>query len=365
MAELVVVDKEQLENDLTVVADAIREKGETTEQLAFPQGMKQAVKAIEKGIVPSGTVQITENGMHDVTDYANAEVNVAGSNDDVWIEDDSPVVYEKTCYQNGNVSLLVTENGTATYRRTLREGENGYYANHHPNWSYNNFNALSGTHGVFSNKILSVVQAEIVDVENATDVELIKEIGNSTFALMSNLKRISIPNNIETVGNYAFSRCGNLKKIDLPDTVSSMGVSLFDYCFSLESFEIPPLITSLGSSMFSNCWGLKNVYGIERMISIGANAFDFCVNLQGSIILNEAITDITNYTFRCCYSLVEVRFLGTPTGTIGASAFGYCPLISNIYVPWAEGEVANAPWGASNATIHYNTTYDDDHNPIV
>jgi hypothetical protein len=25
-------------------------------------------------------------------------------------------------------------------------------------------------------------------------------------------------------------------------------------------------------------------------------------------------------------------------------------------VPWAEGAVANAPWGATNATINYNYT---------
>ena len=38
MADYVVVDKEQLENDLNIVADAIREKGGTTEKLEFPLG---------------------------------------------------------------------------------------------------------------------------------------------------------------------------------------------------------------------------------------------------------------------------------------------------------------------------------------
>lgn len=49
MAEYVVVDKEQLEADLTTVADAIRAKGGTSEKLAFPDGMVQAVGAIESG----------------------------------------------------------------------------------------------------------------------------------------------------------------------------------------------------------------------------------------------------------------------------------------------------------------------------
>lgn len=43
MAEYVVVDKEQLESDLTTVADSIREKFELSEKLEFPNGMKEAV----------------------------------------------------------------------------------------------------------------------------------------------------------------------------------------------------------------------------------------------------------------------------------------------------------------------------------
>lgn len=78
MAEYVVVDKEQLEADLTVVADAIRGKGGATEKLEFPLCMKEAVDNIEAGITPTGTIEIAENGKYDVTNYANAEVNVSG-----------------------------------------------------------------------------------------------------------------------------------------------------------------------------------------------------------------------------------------------------------------------------------------------
>lgn len=49
-----------------------------------------------------------------------------------------------------------------------------------------------------------------------------------------------------------------------------------------------------------------------------------------------------------------IIFKGTPLA-ISSSAFA-----SNrefdIYVPWAENAVANAPWGATSATIHYNYT---------
>ena len=45
MAEYVVVDKEQLEADLTTVSDSIRGLIETEEKLEFPHGMKEAVES--------------------------------------------------------------------------------------------------------------------------------------------------------------------------------------------------------------------------------------------------------------------------------------------------------------------------------
>lgn len=41
--------------------------------------------------------------------------------------------------------------------------------------------------------------------------------------------------------------------------------------------------------------------------------------------------------------------------TIDEGTFEGCTILTDIYVTWSEGEVANAPWGATNATIHYNS----------
>lgn len=49
MAEYAVVNKTQLDADMTSVADTIRTKGGTTEQLAWPDGYKTAVEAIQTG----------------------------------------------------------------------------------------------------------------------------------------------------------------------------------------------------------------------------------------------------------------------------------------------------------------------------
>lgn len=64
----VVVDKEQLESDLTIVADSIREKSGTTEDLAFPSGFKSVVESIDTSKEEQEkTISITENGVSEVT----------------------------------------------------------------------------------------------------------------------------------------------------------------------------------------------------------------------------------------------------------------------------------------------------------
>ena len=50
-----------------------------------------------------------------------------------------------------------------------------------------------------------------------------------------------------------------------------------------------------------------------------------------------------------------IFFKGTPE-LISGRAFWSQGNITDIYVPWSNGKVAGAPWGATNATIHYNYT---------
>lgn len=72
MADYLVTDTE-----LTSVANAIRTKGGTSANLSFPTGFVSAIQAIGGGgIIPVGSLSITDNGTFDVTNYASAEVNV-------------------------------------------------------------------------------------------------------------------------------------------------------------------------------------------------------------------------------------------------------------------------------------------------
>ena len=112
----------------------------------------------------------------------------------------------------------------------------------------------------------------------------------------------------KAIRDGAFSDCTNLALTTLPSGITNIGVGAFSNCTSLALTTLPSGITNIGDGAFSNC-----------------------------------------------SSLVSLTFEGTPE-SIGGSAFYGCSNLTTINVPWAEGAVANAPWGATNATITYGYT---------
>lgn len=134
---------------------------------------------------------------------------------------------------------------------------------------------------------------------------------------------------ISKIGDYAFYGATNLKEIDFSENTG--GVTISQYAFG-------------------NC-GLTTPT-VEQVYKVDTNAFNGCPMTE--ITLNAEV--ISYNTFAGCDSLTVIRFV-RDTMTIDGNAFyGVRGIVTDIYVPWAEGTVANAPWGATNATIHYNTT---------
>ena len=111
-------------------------------------------------------------------------------------------------------------------------------------------------------------------------------------------------------------------------------------------------VTSLGAAAFYNCDSLSQIQLPEVLETIKDDAFNWCQGLT-SIVLPASIQSIGYRAFNYCIKLKTVTFRGTPE-TIRSNAFDSYP--QTINVPWAEGEVAKAPWGATNATINYNYT---------
>ena len=81
------------------------------------------------------------------------------------------------------------------------------------------------------------------------------------------------------------------------------------------------------------------------------------------IVKLKSVTYIGGSSFYQC-KLIQKVYIYHNLTNFGRSTFRGCDNLTDVYVPWSEGAIANAPWEANNATIHYDTVYDEDWNVI-
>ncbi|MBR2474731.1 MAG: leucine-rich repeat domain-containing protein [Clostridia bacterium] len=155
------------------------------------------------------------------------------------------------------------------------------------------------------------------------------EYGGNT----ANIKSVIISNSVREIGDYAFGNCSSLTTVVfIGNSVTDIGEAAFMYCSISGGLILPDSITRIEYMAFQ-----------EILIT--------------EIVIPDSVDYVGDAMLFACPNLKTVTFKGTPT-TIDCQydgVFTYCSNLTDIYVPWSEGEVANAPWGADNATIHYNS----------
>ena len=163
-----------------------------------------------------------------------------------------------------------------------------------------------------------------------------KRFGSENFTSeKKNLREVILPE-CEQVGSYSISVLRSLTKIYAPKLKKTAANALRQNPL-LSDFDFTPL-EEMGDATFADDVSLPNEIVMPNVTKIGSNAF---IRLNGS----------RTYKF------------GTKATSIASNAFNLAGAI-DIYVPWSQGAVANAPWGATNATIHYDTVYDENWNVV-
>ena len=165
--------------------------------------------------------------------------------------------------------------------------------------------------------------AEIVIPESVTKIE------ESTFSDCTSLKEIRIHGKIKTVGSNAFAGCIALTDLTIENGVTEIGAFAFDRCTGLVSVELPDSVTPVGNGAFRHAEALETVKLSKNMTAINNITFQYCESLK-SVSLHSGITQIGNSAFSFCYGLEKLEILGNLTD-IGNSAFYHCEKLNEIF----------------------------------
>lgn len=171
------------------------------------------------------------------------------------------------------------------------------------------------------------------------DESLIRYIYSNAFSECSDLALTTLPSGVEQIYNSAFYKCTKLALTELPSKLLKINQYAFLNCKNLQFNTFPNGLTIINAGAFSGAW--ENTK--PAMITLPASIQTIGENCFENVMV------------------AKFRLLGTPTA-IGSSSFN-SSYITDIYVPWVKnnGGAADdyAPWGASYATIHYNTSPDE------
>ena len=231
------------------------------------------------GVKPSGTLDISENGVYDVYSYSSASVDVHPSTSlsETYISNGD---YNITGEFNGGV-ITVDVPAPQFVTETLNVSENGTYT---PGEGVDGYNQIvvdvpQSVTGFTEKEVTEGIQ--IVNLSNSASY-----VHPFVFEKDNYLQTVYLPNCI-SVGENAFANCSNLKTVSLPEckTIES---SVFNGCQNLKTINIP-LCSYIGNNAFYYCYSLTQI-NIPLCSYIGYNAFYYCYNLSQLTLCTETYT---------------------------------------------------------------------------
>lgn len=394
------VDSAQLDADLSAVADAIRAKGGTSAQLAFPAGFVSAVEAIPTGggaeEAPLNDVNfidydgkilysysasefaaleslpvnpthsgLTAQGWNWTLAEAKAKVAACGKCDIGQMyttSDGKSRIYCSFDEQFLSPYLGIAPNGTvvvdwgdnsATDTLTGTSLTTVKYANHTyaaPGNYCITLNATSGSFAFLGASQGSHIVSAVAGITNrayalmhVTDIEIgaNASIGANAFANCRSLVSITLPSNITAIGTSAFAGLPLLGSLTIPYSVTSIGTSAFSFLAKARFVSFPPNIASYTPTSLSSSCDLLSFVSPNDASDFVLNMFQNSYNLR-SLVLPPQSTQVRGNICRFCYQL---RSITIPSGvtSIAAYAFDSCLSLHEIHFkPTTPPTVANS-----------------------
>lgn len=121
------------------------------------------------------------------------------------------------------------------------------------------------------------------------------------------LRRVFLPDSVETIGAYAFSGCSALEMIHLPAGLKEIPPRMFQGCAALQQVHLPEGLCAIGEYAFYGCGELKRLQLPESVERIGKYAFYNCRKME-EINIPQAATDLHTGLFLNCDVLKYISF---------------------------------------------------------
>ena len=146
------------------------------------------------------------------------------------------------------------------------------------------------------------------------------------------LDAIVVPAGTTEIGEIAFGWCQHAKAICLPGGLTTLKTGAFRQCQAVKRISVPEGVTAIPQQAFSNLCAAE-VISIPDTIAgaIGALAFDHCYSVD-TLNIPVGVTSIGGSAFKCCYNLKHIEL---PEGvtTIGQMAFSSCFGFEDFIIP--------------------------------
>ena len=283
---------DQLKQFYTDCASAIREKRETTDKIKPSEMANEIRKIISKAPVASGEY-------HHIVDTSSSKPQVKGNTL-------FGTLLAKRHSQDSYIEEIVLMSDVTAIPQYFAESTSNLYT------------------------------LEIQGLIDSIDQYAFKGSGVQSWVCEGIVNKY--PSRATVVPNYCFQNARGLANgggIVLHDNITEIGTSAFDIgsggagtTVHIDAKGLPGMLSKIGDKAFYyQQFELSRIpAGVQ---TIGSNAFAYNMKLK------------------------SLKFGGKPT-SIASNAFAGCTNLTEIDVPWSEGAVANAPWGATNATITYH-----------
>lgn len=397
--------------DLTKVANAIRAKGGTSEQLIYPDGFVTAIENIPTGGTPSEPPIEADINFYDYDGtllYAWTLDELAGKTalPDLptrtglvcqgwnWTLPEIKALGRKVqvganyITDDGKTRLYITipdvvSTGTIQlcFLQTVANGVTVDWGDGSAAQTFAGTGEIQTTHHFTAgDHIITLAVADGCTLtlgRNASVRNVLGPYGTARRAVMSLLKRVEIGKNVSRLGTSGFIQCGQLRTITVPTSVTSVGANTFESCGSLKAFVVPKDCTiSEVSSFYANYSlqmisipnGVKKIGGFllrnsnslphitfpNSVTEILRYAMTNCQSID-EIIIPDAVTSLSDYTFDTCLTAQKL-VIGSGITTIPNNFASTCYSLIRIDFPAGITSIGASAFANCQGVLWYNFT---------